>query len=65
MNNVFNRVSTMRRLGFSLENRLMSWENQNKQPHLQTLMKCYEHKEELVLWTEIFTKVLVNVKENG
>ncbi len=61
INNVFNRVSTMRRLVFfSLENGLMSWENQNKQPHLQTFMKCYEHKEELVLWTEIFTKVLVN-----
>ncbi len=61
INNVFKRVSTMRRLVFlSLENRLMSWENQNKQPHLQTFMKCYEHKEELVLWTEIFTKVLVD-----
>lgn len=65
MNNVFNRVSTMRRLVFfSLENRLMSWENQNKQPHLQTFMKCYEHKEELVLWTEIFTKVLVHKMGN-
>jgi len=42
MNNVYDRVSAMRRLGLPPGNRLISWEKR-KQPHLQSLMECYNY----------------------